>query len=137
MSSRDPKQLTTDTYDKYLAFATKMKKKNIDFIITCTVRTQADQDALWAIGRTKPGKKVTWTRKSNHIKGTAFDICILIQGKPLWNPQMDADQDGIPEYTEAGLIGESVGLKWGGRFTKTDKNGKRVPNPDAPHFENA
>lgn len=137
MPSRDPRLLTSDTYNKFLAFQAKMKEKGIDFIVTCTIRTQSDQDELWAIGRTKPGRKVTWTRKSNHIKGTAFDICIMINGKPMWNPQLDEDKDGIPEYTEAGLIGESVGLKWGGRFMKTDKNGRRVPNPDAPHFENA
>lgn len=137
MSNRDPKALTSDTYQKFLAFKAKMEAKGIGFILTCTTRTQAEQDDLWAIGRTKPGRKVTWTRKSNHIKGTAFDICILVHGKPLWNPNLDADRDGVPEYTEAGLIGESVGLKWGGRFMKTDQStGLRHPNPDAPHFEN-
>ena len=115
--SRDPKQLTPGMYEKYIAFDKKMGEADIDYILTCTRRTQAEQDALYAQGRTKPGNIVTWTRKSKHIDGTAFDIAILKNGKITWNPG---------DYTKAGEIGRAVGLVWGGDF-KTSK--------DRPHFE--
>lgn len=124
--SRDINDLTPGTRAKYLAFAGEMKLAEIDYIVTCTYRSQAEQDALYAQGRTAPGKKVTWTRHSRHTQRTAFDIAILVNGKLVWNPTLDADGDGVAEYTEAGLIGEKVGLTWGGRWS----------NPDAPHFQN-
>jgi len=37
-------------------------------------RTQNNQKELYAKGRTKPGKKITWTLKSYHIGGRAIDI---------------------------------------------------------------
>lgn len=123
--------LTPETQEKYYLFEEGMRRAKIDFILTCTRRTQEEQDALYAKGRTAPGPKVTWTRNSRHIKGTAFDIAILVGGKLLWNPRLDADGDGVAEYTEAGMVGEAVGLKWGGRF----KDERGNPNPDAPHFE--
>jgi peptidoglycan L-alanyl-D-glutamate endopeptidase CwlK len=126
MSNRRIEDLTFDTQKKYWQFDFEMKQARIDYIVTCTLRTQIEQNALYEQGRTKPGKIVTWTRNSNHIKGTAFDIAIMVNGKILWNPSLDADGDGIAEYTEAGIIGEKVGLTWGGRF---------IGKTDAPHFE--
>ena len=139
--SRNILDLTPDTQILYRQFKEGMDAAGIDFILTCTLRTAAEQLELYRKGReyregkwiTVDKKKcVTWTLNSRHLKGTAFDICILVNGKLLWNPGLDADGDGVPEYTEAGIIGEKVGLKWGGRFK--DKNGN--PNPDAPHFQN-
>jgi hypothetical protein len=43
----------------------------------------------------------------------------------------DVNKDGELDYYEAGIIGESLGLIWGGRFK--DKYGK--PIPDYVHFE--
>lgn len=121
-------------------FDTKMKNAGIDYIITCTKRTDAEQLELYKKGRVlrngiwvtvDPKLCVTWTLDSNHKYGKAFDAAIMVCGKILWNPDLDTDKDGVPEYTEMGLIGESLGLKWGGRF----KNSKGQPRPDAPHFE--
>lgn len=39
----------------------------VDFVVTDGVRTLEQQAELYAIGRTKPGKIVTWTMKSNHL----------------------------------------------------------------------
>lgn len=123
--SRAIEDLTEETQEAYWNFDAAMQEAGIDYIVTCTYRSQADQDALYAKGRTVPGKKVTWTRNSKHTGRTAFDIAILVNGKIIWNPELDADGDGVPEYTEAGEIGESVGLTWGGRWE----------SPDAPHFQ--
>jgi hypothetical protein len=81
-------------------------------------------------------KIVTWTLNSKHVTNMfdkdldndfsrAFDIAILKDGKPIWDIKVSVNYNTIPDYEEAGIIGESVGLKWGGRFT----------NPDMPHFE--
>jgi len=80
--------------------------------------------------------KVTWTLKSNHIidledgdpnndRSRAFDIAITRENKLVWDVKVDVNNDKKPDYIQAGEIGESVGLRWGGRF-KT---------PDMPHFE--
>lgn len=138
--SRKVEDLTGAAQQKYSEFAERMRNANNDYILTCTMRTANDQLELYKKGRkfengkwiiTDPKKCVTWTLFSKHLKGEAFDICIMVNGKPLWNAELDVDKDGVPEYTEAGLIGESVGLKWGGRFI----NSKGKPIPDAPHFE--
>ena len=93
-----------------------LKAEGLTFKDTSGNRTQAEQDALYAQGRTAPGPVVTWTRHSRHIGGRAFDLT-LFQGKyPVWES---------PHYDRAGEIGESLGLVWGGRW-KT---------PDRPHFE--
>ncbi len=117
--------------EKAEAFSVAMVNAGIPFMYTCTRRTQEEQDALYAQGRTKPGKIVTWTRKSKHIDGKAFDIAILRNFKPCWDVKVDVNENEIPDYEEAGRIGESVGLRWGGRF----RNSKGKPRPDYPHFE--
>ena len=117
MSSRSIEDLTPETQELYHKFAVIMKAKNIPYIVTCTFRSQQEQDALYEQGRTKPGQIVTWTRKSRHTDREAFDIAILKNGKISWN---------VDDYLEAGKIGRAVGLVWGGDF-KTSK--------DRPHFE--
>lgn len=82
-------------------------------------RTWQEQDALYAKGRTAPGPKVTNARAgfSNHNFGVAFDIG-LFQGKTYLGDS--------PLYKELGPLGESLGLKWGGRFKSL---------VDYPHYE--
>jgi peptidoglycan L-alanyl-D-glutamate endopeptidase CwlK len=82
-------------------------------------RTYAEQDALYAKGRTIPGPKVTNAKGgfSNHNFGLAFDLGVFKGSTYL--------EDG-PEYKALGLIGEKLGLAWGGRWTSFK---------DYPHFE--
>jgi len=117
MASRDPKLLVPSLYSLYLEFDKQMKASGVNYIITCTTRTQSDQDNLYAQGRTKPGLIVTWTRKSKHIDGKAFDIAIIKDGKISW---------ATADYQLAGEIGRGIGLDWGGSWAK---------NKDAPHFQ--
>lgn len=123
--SRLIKDCIPEVQEKFAAFAVRMAEAGIPFMLTCTRRTQSEQDALYAKGRTAPGPKVTWTRKSKHIEGKAFDIAILKDGKPCWDVKVDVNRDAAADYEQAGAIGESVGLRWGGRFK----------SPDRPHFE--
>lgn len=125
MASRKIADLDERLQSLAVEFTQRMSEAGIPFIFTCTRRSQAEQDALYAQGRTAPGKIVTWTRKSKHIDGLAFDIAILQDNKPVWELKVDVDNDGVPDYEQAGAIGESLGLVWGGRWK----------SPDYPHFQ--
>jgi peptidoglycan L-alanyl-D-glutamate endopeptidase CwlK len=53
------------------------------FAVVSGNRTQAQQDHLYAQGRTRPGMVVTWTRNSNHMGGGAIDFSAVdMRGKP-------------------------------------------------------
>ena len=99
---------------------TALKFGVIDFTVICGLRSQAEQDRLYAQGRTEPGPIVTWTRNSKHITGDAVDIV----PHPLdW-------EDHNAFYKLAGVIKsaavlEGVELKWGGDWK----------SKDLPHFE--
>jgi len=82
----------------------KMDTAGIDYLITCTGRTQSEQEELYALGRTKPGKIVTWTLNSKHLTGDAFDFCIMFAGRPDWKMvQKDS-------WVRAVEIGRELGL---------------------------
>lgn len=95
----------------------RLAAEGLTFKVTSGNRTQAEQDALYAQGRTKPGKVITWTRKSRHIGGRAIDLTLFSGKNPVWESK---------HYDRAGAIGEELGLVWGGRWKRT---------PDKPHFE--
>ncbi|MFQ5757941.1 MAG: M15 family metallopeptidase [Acidiferrobacterales bacterium] len=73
-------------------------------------RPQARQDRLFAQGRTRPGPIVTFARVSRHTSRRAFDI--VFRGV---RPD-DAVRAGW--FRAAGIIGERLGLRWGGRFRR-------------------
>lgn len=82
--SRRIEDLTPDMQAKVNEWRRQMDEAGIDYIITCTRRIQAEQNALYAKARTEPGPKVTWTLNSRHLQGTAFDFVIIDNGKPDW-----------------------------------------------------
>ena len=86
------------------------------------LRTKAEQDALYAKGRTTKGSIVTnakgSTYSSMHQWGIAFDF-YRNDGKGAYN-----DSDGF--FKKVGSLGKSIGLMWGGDWR----------NPvDKPHFQ--
>jgi len=91
-------------------FINSCKKQHIDILITSTYRDTESQNALYAQGRTAPGKKVTNAKggQSFHNWKVAFDFCPIVNGKPNWND--------VALYTKCGEIAESVGLEWAGRW---------------------
>lgn len=52
-----------------------------DVAVVSGRRSQAEQDRLYAQGRTTPGPVVTWTRKSAHIDGHAVDLGFRVNGR--------------------------------------------------------
>ncbi len=70
------------------------KYAEVDYgVVAKAVRTQAEQDDLYAQGRTKPGKIVTWTTQSKHIPGKdglghAVDVTAFLNGQPSWQDDL-------------------------------------------------
>ena len=95
----------------------RLAAEGLTFKITSGNRTQAEQDALYAQGRTTKGAVVTWTRKSRHIGGRAIDLTLFSGKNPVWESK---------HYDTAGEIGKQLGLVWGGDWKRTK---------DKPHFE--
>ncbi len=93
-------------------FIDKCKHEGIDVLITSTYRDAESQNALYAQGRTLPGKVVTNASagKSFHNWRVAFDFVPLVNGKAQWND--------LALFTKCGEIAESVGLEWAGRWKK-------------------
>lgn len=94
---------------------------------TFTLRTFAEQDKLFAQGRTVPGKIVTKARGglSYHNYGQAIDIVLIKDGVPLWDTKKDFDKDGKADWMEVVTIfkqyGWEAGIDWGFK--------------DPPHFQ--
>ena len=114
-------------------FIARCAEAGIPLQIIFTGRTQEEQNALYAQGRTTPGKVVTWTLDSKHVmkdpdsKSLAIDVCPFDQFQ-LHGPDKLAWNDSDPVWDKMGIIGERVGMKWG----VVDGNGNRK---DKGHFE--
>ncbi len=93
------------------------------------LRTIPEQDALYAQGRTKPGKIVTNARggSSYHNYGLAVDFALLIDGKTIsWDMKTDWDGDKVADWTEVVKIFQKYGWEWGGNWKSLK---------DYPHFQ--
>jgi peptidoglycan L-alanyl-D-glutamate endopeptidase CwlK len=86
--------------------------KGFPFEVVQGLRTYAEQDALFAQCRTKPGNIVTRARggQSNHNFGLAVDICPVRNGKLDWNWRT--------AFLTIDSEAEKVGLLWGGDWHK-------------------
>jgi len=92
------------------AFITACAQRGIDIIITSTYRDNESQAALYAQGRTQPGKIVTkaGAGQSFHNYRLAFDFCPIMNGKAVWSD--------TARFNQCGKIAESLGLEWAGRW---------------------
>jgi D-alanyl-D-alanine carboxypeptidase/Putative peptidoglycan binding domain len=77
------------------------------------LRTFAEQDALFAQGRSRPGQVVTRARggQSNHNYGLAIDVVPYANGKPNWNAPNSI-------WSAIGAEAEKLGLEWGGDWKR-------------------
>lgn len=121
INSRSIDQLTPETADLCRKFIALCKLNGVKIIVTSTYRDTVSQNALYAQGRTAPGRIVTRCKggDSFHNYHMAFDIVPVVNGK--------ADFNNRATFEKCGILGESLGLVWGGRFTRF---------PDYPHFQN-
>jgi peptidoglycan LD-endopeptidase CwlK len=127
LATLDPKAIPR--FRKFLCLAKATAATfGCDYIAISGNRTYAEQDALYAKGRTKPGKEVTKARGgySNHNFAIAADFGVFNDGRYL--------DDGSPPdrllasrvHKACSMHAEACGLEWGG-------NWKSIV--DQPHFE--
>ena len=114
INSRSLDELHPIVREKVECFLDECDAQGIDILVTSTYRDFESQDALYAQGRTAPGRKVTNARagQSWHNWRCALDIVPLRNGKPVWNTS-GADWE---LWEAVGNIGESCGLEWAGRW---------------------
>ena len=112
MSSRSIEDLNFPTRERAKRFLTECAKAGITVLIYCTKRSSVEQDGLYAIGRSLPGKIVTNAKGGDswHNHGSAFDFVPMVYGKPQWGDK--------ELYAKCGAIAESCGLEWAGRWVK-------------------
>ncbi len=80
-------------------------------------RTQAQQNRLYAQGRTRPGKVVTWTRNSKHLGGTAVDFAAKKNGRISWDVKLYPPIAAVFRQASEEL---GIGIVWGGEWRKKD-----------------
>lgn len=99
-------------------FINAAQAQGVTLRITQGFRSIAEQNALYAQGRTTPGQIVTNAKggQSYHNYGLAFDVVMMNNGKAVW--------DRIP--ANIGALGATYGFEWGGNW-RTFK--------DYPHFQ--
>jgi len=116
----------------HIAVAQIALEHGIEVHVAQALRSVADQDALYAKGRTvlkdASGKAVhivTYARGgySSHNFGLAVDLVPGVLGKIVWTPNWDSED---PAYGYMASACKAAGLKWGG-----DWIGKKK---DLPHF---
>ena len=98
----------------------RLGNENVVFKIISGTRTYAEQNALFAQGRTKfPGPIVTRARggQSNHNFEVAWDIGLFVSRQYV--PESDL-------YRKAGTVGKDLGLEWGEDWPSLQ---------DEPHFQ--
>lgn len=120
MPSRSLDHLHPDFAPLVRGFLDECKMRGLDVLVTCTWRSDKEQDALYQQGRTTAGKIVTNAKagQSKHnfmIDGLpaskAIDIVPLENGKPQWD-------SSDPIWEVVGELGEAHGMEWSGRWTK-------------------
>jgi len=105
----------------------------------------ADQQARWAklsaTGKQKFGRflaalagagyRLAWIETvgtghvpgSRHDKGNAIDLNLFLpNGARLNKYWVEGGQDAGTEWNKVGLLAESLGIRWGGRFSTPDPN---------------
>lgn len=91
---------------------------NIPILITQGLRTVAEQDALYAQGRTKPGAIITNARGgySYHNYGLAVDFALLLpNGSSVsWDMCRDGNSNQIADWQEVVKVAKTLGFEWGG-----------------------
>ncbi len=114
----------------------KLAAKNcpIEFWVVEGVRTLEKQKELYAIGRTKPGRKVTWTLNSKHriqADGTCHAVDLL--PAPFdWKDTKPFDVVSKAMFDAAHELG--VEIRWGADWD-SDGQPRERGESDSPHFE--
>lgn len=120
INSRDIYDLELPVLQRVNVFIARCKSEGIDLLVTSTYRDKESQNALYAQGRTAPGKIVTNAKggQSFHNYRCAVDVVPLVNGKPVW--------DNKKLWSRIGELGKAAGLEWAGDWKKFTEQ---------PHFQ--
>ena len=121
INSRSLDDLLPPVKERVEKFLNAAKAAGIDLLITSTYRDNASQNALYAQGRTKPGKIVTNVKagQSLHNYRCAVDVVPIVAGKPRWDVKEEV-------WQQVGALGKAAGLEWAGDWKKFK---------EYPHFQ--
>ena len=125
-SEKNIQSLLPEAQRKAREFLHAAPSKTLSYRIISGTRTFAEQDALFAKGRTAPGPKVTNARggQSNHNFGIAWDVGIF-DGKTFFTGKTKAQSKAYVDLADT-VMTKVKGLEWGGHF-KSIK--------DTPHYQ--
>lgn len=113
--------------DRLIAVCTELIKY-FDCTVVCGHRTNVEQDALFAQGRTIPGRIVTYKRGGQSIHNTspsrAVDLAPYRDGGIVWHDEnLFSEMAGMALYI---ALSRGTTIEWGGHW----------PNfKDRPHFQ--
>lgn len=130
MASRSIADLDPEVQEGARLILVEWAAKGFDVLVTCTYRSNAEQDRLYAQGRTAPGNRVTNARagESLHNFGRALDFVPLVHGKPDWEDEK--------RFEILARIAQQVDprVQWGGDFKSiNDKPHIQWPRGAAQH----
>ena len=121
INSRKLEDLLPPVRERVERMIAACKAEGIDLLVTSTYRDNASQEALYAQGRTAPGRIVTNARagQSYHNYRCAVDVVPIRNGKAIWDAK-------DPVWQRIGALGKAAGLEWAGDW-------KRFK--EFPHFQ--
>lgn len=108
--SRDIQRLHPKLRSMIPLILAECSQQGLNVLITDCCRSEAEQNALYDQGRTKPGSIVTNVRYPNsaHCWGVAFDFCRNVKGREYDNSDCF--------FTRVAVIAKRHGLEWGGEW---------------------
>lgn len=131
-----------EVFDMYTYANNKLLGKGVRLRFAYTLRTNKEQDDLYAQGRTKlydgKGNRLGIVTKAKggqsiHNYGLALDIVLLVDKDKdgtfetaSWDITRDFDGDGVADWTEIANYFKSKGWEWGGDWNSFK---------DYPHFQ--
>ena len=97
--------------------AADWKDAETGFIVTCGLRTLAEQKVLVAKGASK-------TLRSRHLTGHAVDLACTIKGQVRWDWPL---YDSLAKRMKAAAKAEKVTVEWGGDWKFKDGPHYQLP----------
>lgn len=134
ISSRKLDSLSVPMLACAVEFEAQLQGAGVQFVRSCTYRDHETQTALYALGRTAPGRIVTWAKagqsphndmQDGYPAANAADYYPLLHGKLCGR---DTDQE-LALWHKMGQIATACGLEWGGNWTARKKDYPHVQLP--------
>lgn len=113
INSRNLDDLLPQVASRVRAFIKAADEAGIDLLVTSTYRDNESQNALYAQGRTAPGKIVTNAKagQSFHNFRCAVDVVPIVAGKPRWDVKDEV-------WQKIGALGKAQDLEWAGDWKR-------------------